>query len=466
MKRTFLYALLLLPALAFLSCEVEEFGSEKADPDNLTADAPLTQLLRRVASSDAVPDHAVDSAACFRIVRPYQVVVHDLMGGVDYAQTHTVSNDVSQEVVNSTIASLQFSQGDWFEPVFPLTIAFADGTQQTITGAAQWQAIRSACTLAQGNTDPIACADIHYPITVFGYDTNSQSPNTYVINDDAALYALLMSLQPGQLLALDYPIGLTFSDGSTLTVQNNTELLNALNQAISMCSEADPCGNNVLTDGLLIYVPFGNEAKDLVSGYHLSYNAAFPPALVTDRSGNANGAVSFSGDADDFLWLSETVQNHIGQGDSLTISLWFRMQNTDAGNLERFFEKSEGGNTAFFLGAYDMNRPLFFSNIGGVQSLWDLTWNNEALWNDTTNWHHLALTIEGDTNTVKLYRDGQLVGTDADSDFNLTSETFAYYLGKGFKGHLDDLRVYGHTLTAAQLAQLAQLPGDVHTCLN
>lgn len=468
MKRILLFVFLLaMPLLALLSCQVERFDSEKANPENLTRDAQLTRMLRRMSATDTVSDHAVDSASCFRIKRPYQVIVHDQQGDSSQEVVHTVSDDTSQSAVNEAIDALHHYEGDWIMPVFPVTIVFEDGTEQTIQNASQWETAGNACSPSGGNTDPINCINVNYPITIFGYDTNYQLANTYVIENDAQLFALLGSIQPGQYFALDYPISLTFSDGNVVTVSNNQELVAALNQATGLCDAPDPCGGpNLLTEGLIIYVPFANEARDLVSGSNLVYNDNFPPQLTTDRSGNVDAAISFSGAALDFLKIDETTENHLKQGDSLTISLWFRMQNTDPSNLEKFFEKSEDSNVAFFLGAYDMNRPLFFSNIGGVQSLWDLTWNNDALWNDTTNWHHIAVTIESDTNTVRIYRDGTLVATDVNSDFNITSEYFSYFLGRGFKGHLDDLRVYRHTLNASQISELAQQPGDIHTCLN
>ncbi|UMY65611.1 MULTISPECIES: LamG domain-containing protein [unclassified Flavobacterium] len=468
MRSFLLYTVVVLSMLG-ISCQTESLDSETVNPQNLTHNAPLTKMLQRLTTADEVSDNAVDSSACFRIQRPYQVAVHDQEGNQMNETVYTVQDDESQTQVNTVIEGLQRHEGDWMQPVLPVTIIHEDGTQQVLATEAQWNAAVADCAGSSANTDPINCININYPITIFAYDANYQLANTYTLNDDADLFALLMSMQPGQYFAVDYPISLTFSDGNVVTVADNAALLAALDQAVGLCNPPPgPCDvPNILTDNLIIYVPFANEARDLVSGDNLAFNANYPPQFVTDRSGNTQSAVSFSGAALDYLALDETVVNHLKQGDSLTVSVWFRMQNTDTSNLEKFFEKAENdNNVAFFLGVYDMNRPLFFSSAGGVQSLWDLTWNNETLWNDTTNWHHLALTIEGDTDTVRIYRDGTLVATDANSNFNITSEFFRYFIGKGFHGHLDDLRVYRSALSASQVSQLAQQQGDNHTCLN
>lgn len=468
--RIFLFFTVVLLAMMGISCQTESLDAENINPQNLTRDAQLTKMLRRLSAADTVSDNPVDSAACFRIQRPYQVTIHDQEGNQMVETAYTVQDDQDQTAVNAVIEGLQHHEGDWIAPVFPITIVHEDGTSEIVSTQTQWEAAVSNCDDTSAVTDPINCITVNYPITIFGYDANYQLANTYDIDNDAELFALLMSIQPGQYLALDYPISLTYSDGTTVTVGDNQALMAALNQAIGLCNPPPgPCDMpNILTSDLIIYVPFANEARDLVSGDNLAFNSNYPPQFITDRSGNSNSAVSFSGDSLDFLSLDETVVNHLKQGDSLTISLWFRMQNTDTGNLEKLFEKADpnSNNVGFFLGVYDMNRPLFFSSAGGVQSLWDLTWNNETLWNDTTNWHHLAVTIEGDTDTVRIYRDGNLVATDVNSNFNITSEFFHYYIGRGFNGFLDDLRVYRSTLTASQVSQLSQQPGDMHTCLN
>lgn len=467
MRKLVFYVVALL-ALLGISCQTESVEKENVNPQNLTRDAQLTKMLRRLTSDENVSDNPVDSAACFRIQRPYQVSIHDQDGNQSNDDIYTVQDDATQASVNAIIDGLQYQQGDWMHPVLPVTVIHEDGTEQVLATQTQWDAAVAGCN-GGTSTDPINCITINYPITIFSYDANNQLANTYDLVNDAGLFALLMSIQPGQYLALDYPISLTYSDGSVVSVENNDDLMGVLNQAIGLCNPPPgPCDvPNILTGNLIIYVPFANEARDLVSGDDLAFNSNYPPQFVTDRSGNSNSAVSFSGAALDYLSLEETVVNHLKQGDSLTVSLWFRMQNINTDNLEKFFEKAENdSNSTFFLGVYDMNRPLFFSSAGGIQSLWDLTWNNETLWGDMTNWHHLAVTIEGDSNTVRIYRDGALVAVDANSSFDITTEFFHYFIGKGFQGYLDDLRVYRSTLTASQVSQLAQQAGDTHTCLN
>lgn len=463
-KKLYFLGMLVSGLMLLASCQTEEFNTGTTGQENLSKSSPITGMLLRITTADTITDNPVDSTSCLRLQRPYDVNIHDGQDN-DGWTTYTVTDDESQQMVNNVIAVLP-AGGDMVNLVFPLTVIRQDGSAQTVASQSAFDIVRGGCS--SGGTDPMNCVEIHYPVTLYTYDPQTQQADSFVFHDDAAVFAFLAALQPGQYYQLAFPILLTYSNGNTVSAHDNASLLLALQQAEGLCSQVDPCSQpNSLTEGLIIYAPFANEAKDLVSGTDFTANPNFGPQFVTDRSGNANAALSFSGAEGDFLQLAETAQNHLKQGDSLTISLWFRMQNTDPANLEKFFEKSDGGSTwAFFVGVYDMNRPLFLSNIGGITSLWDLTWNTDELWNDTQNWHHLAVTIEGDTNTVKIYRDGALVNTAPNSSFNITSEFFDYYLGRSFKGYLDDLRVYRSALTASQITELSQLQGDVHTCLN
>ena len=148
------------------------------------------------------------------------------------------------------------------------------------------------------------------------------------------------------------------------------------------------------------------------------------------------------------------------------------MQNTVMGDLERIFEKSDGSSNhlqpRFGLAVYDLNTPLYYGNN---YSLWDNEWNRDPnLPTDTTNWHHIVITVEhaaaGNISNVKIYRDGVLRNSGQGSDLFLNTQAFDYYIGKDFQGFVDDLRVYRKALTPQQVTTLFQLEGDNNNCLD
>ncbi|HLT34071.1 MAG TPA: LamG domain-containing protein, partial [Aquaticitalea sp.] len=146
-------------------------------------------------------------------------------------------------------------------------------------------------------------------------------------------------------------------------------------------------------------------------------------------------------------------------------SLWFKMQNTEMANHEIFFQKGETVTEGFQIVAFDANTPLFSDSTYGY-GLWDDDWNQQVdvVW-DNTDWHHLVITVDSN-NTVRLYRNGILRNSDENSSIDIGTEPLQnYYIGQGFEGHLDDLRVYKRALSPNEVSELFNLSGDCYQCL-
>lgn len=254
--------------------------------------------------------------------------------------------------------------------------------------------------------------------------------------------------------------------GSWLIVdcRDDRLVMQAVNSNITMVMEQD-CANcdnpGILTDGLVIYIPFSNETNDLMNDS--AEVIVGTGTYVTDRAGNESCATAFDGTQS--VSIPVSAFNQIVQGDNFSVSIWFKMQNTDAGNFETIFQKGEATSEGFQLGVYDLNTPLVSDTTNGY-GLWDNDWNQEVdvVW-DNTDWHHLVITRDSN-NTIRLYRDGQLRNIDENSNFNVDSDPLNnYLLGQWFTGHLDDLRVYKRTLSDNEVGDLYNLEADCHTCL-
>jgi hypothetical protein len=78
-----------------------------------------------------------------------------------------------------------------------------------------------------------------------------------------------------------------------------------------------------------------------------------------------------------------------------------------------------------------------------------------------SGWHHVAVTIDGDTKEMKLYLDGQLVGSSATARLpEDLGSTMQNWLGRSqwpdpyFNGSLDDFRIYNRALSEAEVRYL------------
>ncbi len=222
----------------------------------------------------------------------------------------------------------------------------------------------------------------------------------------------------------------------------------------------DCCDNpEVLFDDLVIYMPFSSEFKDLISGYTIDN---VDGSFVEDRDGNPTCAYSFV--QADSLTIPVTPVNQLIQGDSYSISVWFKMQNENPSDIEVMFQKGTQQGEGFELKVFSLNTPYFIDAYN--TSVVDFDWFNEAdvSWSNT-NWHHLVVTVDTN-NTVRLYRDGIERGTLLNSGFDIGPDPLSFFtLGQGFIGHLDDLRVYKKTLNPTEINQLFTLEADCNTCL-
>lgn len=229
---------------------------------------------------------------------------------------------------------------------------------------------------------------------------------------------------------------------------------------IQLLLEDCNCENpNIITNDLMIYMPFSNEAIDLID-----YSSAgnLPIDFVEDRNGNTTCAVAFDGT--NHLTIPINDNNQLVQGDAFTVSVWFKMQNTEIGDYEGIFQKGQATTEGFQLAVYDLNTPLFGDSTFDY-GLWDDDWNQETdvEW-ENTNWHHLVVTVNS-SNTVRLYRDGVLRNIDENSSINIGASPLEnYFIGLGFQGYLDDLRVYKRALSPNEVGDLYSLDAECYTC--
>lgn len=439
-------------AIFVVSCQDEENETHQNE-ETLSKTAPLTGLMKRVAMNATADDNVIDSTSCFSVKLPVNLIVN--------SQSVTINTENDYHLV-SDIFEVTDTDQDYVDFVFPITIVYPDYSEVAVQNEAQLNALKESCQEPEPEQRNISCVSIHYPIRVFGYNSNFQLAHTYIIHNDMEFFLLLFNLNATEFYAVDYPITITNREGNQVTIRNNIEMIGAIQDCVN-----NQCPNpNILTNDLVIYMPFANEARDLIR-MELATSAT-PPVFVTDRSGNANSAISFN--RTNFLTLSTINRNFAG---NMTISVWFRMQNTVEGDYERIFEKSDGVDyypAGFGVGVYDMNAPMFFVPNGGG-GLWDYSWtSNQSLWTDTTNWHHIVVTAEiaSDvmSHNLKLYRDGVLTDTKNVPNIFINMQVQDYFIGRNFQGFVDDLRVYKKALTPQQVTTLYQLEGDNNNCLD
>lgn len=429
-----------------VSCQ-EDSISENTEA--LSSRSQLTGMLLSMSVLETAVDNVIDRVDCFNIKLPTQVIANKKLV--------VIADEADYKVVQA-IFDQSDTDNDVLEFIFPVTVIYRDYTEKTINNQQEYDELANLCTDV---VDYIGskCVSLVFPITIYGYNVSFQKQNTYTINNNAELYAVLQNFGINEYYSINYPVSLNVVDGAGITVNNNNQLIEAVNKAVQGCEQGGCANPKILVNDLLLYMPFSNGVVQDLKGNSVVVSPDI--TFTSDRNGNQNCAVVFNGNQ--FLHIPRNNNNGIVQGDAFSISLWFRMQNTNNDDLENLFTKGNSDEQGFSLSVYNLNAPLF---VAGPENLWDTSWRTDAVLPvDTTNWHHLVITVSS-TNTLKLYRDGQLRNSIASSAAEISADTLDYYIGNNFKGFMDDLRVYKKELSLQEVQTLFELEGDCNTCLE
>lgn len=186
----------------------------------------------------------------------------------------------------------------------------------------------------------------------------------------------------------------------------------------------------------------GTSALDLSGNGH--FGALLNgPTWVTGKSGNG---LSFDG-VDDALTL--TSPGTLNFGSSFTLMMWVKRNALGGTGQRHLFSKCDvsswvGGCKELYFAADQLRFGTF-----GVGDITSATIADQ-------NWHHVALVFTRTTNAVQIYVDGTLrtsVTANLEADGANHVVTIGNMQGRNsFSGVIDEIRVYGQALSAAQVA--------------
>ncbi len=184
--------------------------------------------------------------------------------------------------------------------------------------------------------------------------------------------------------------------------------------------------------------------------------------LWQPAGGRIAGALQFDG-VDDYAELP--IGPVIGSLTDSTFATWVNW--TGGSDGQRIFDFGGGPINMFLTPCADgIGRMRFAVTQAGARSQNQAT-APQAL---AAGWHHVAVTIDAAGQTYLLYLDGEVVGTKTEAQCTPSSlgDTSRNWLGRSqeptvpyFHGLLDDFRIYGCALSAAEVTQLAaEVPPD------
>jgi hypothetical protein len=229
--------------------EKEEIAPLPADKVILPNSA-LANLIQRIAFKDGSSDNILDKSSCASLVLPVTVLVNGQEIKVSSKDDFKLVERILDEVKNDK---------DTLAILFPVTVILADYTSLVIHNEKELKDIRKQCKEG-GMDDDIECVDFQYPLTFSVYDSNNQLSNTKTINSDNEIYEFFHNLKKGDLISFKFPFKVVLYNGEEITISDNNQLEDAIENAIGDCDEDDDNDYNdddvdvsgliaVLTDG-------------------------------------------------------------------------------------------------------------------------------------------------------------------------------------------------------------------------
>ena len=238
MKLNFRFALILslFALLIFTSCQDEVLQETQNPEETIIPNSDVANAMRSAAANNGSLDNILDGTDCFSINLPVTIIANGITITIDSLEDLEILEEIFDEFEDDE---------DLLEFFFPITIILNDYTEIVIENQDQLEAFIESCT--SPDDDVIECVDFVYPISFSIYNSNFQIIDTVVIENDEALYDFLEELEEnndgGAILAsLNFPVTLIYADGSTIEVNSNQELHEALNAADEFCDEdEDDC---------------------------------------------------------------------------------------------------------------------------------------------------------------------------------------------------------------------------------
>jgi hypothetical protein len=176
-------------------------------------------------------------------------------------------------------------------------------------------------------------------------------------------------------------------------------------------------------------------------------------------AGKVDGALQFDG-VDDYVDLP--IDSLISSLTNSTFATWVDFNSASTGAWQRIFDF--GTDTMVYMLLTPriettgvMRFAITRGSSGSEQQV-----NASATLAD--GWHHVAVTIDADSNAISLYVDGELVGQNTAATLTPSSlgSTTNNWLGRSqwgtdayFSGSLDDFRIYNRALSQGEVAWLA-----------
>ena len=194
--------------------------------------------------------------------------------------------------------------------------------------------------------------------------------------------------------------------------------------------------------------------------------------VLGEISGTFDTHVVHEGSASLYLNGSQKGTSNINLGSQLTVAVWVNVDNPIKGSINTIMANTDTGeeSNGFKL---CINHWMTSDESVVIEVGDELTggkWITQSGLIQPGSWYHLAFVIDRQNQSLRIYYNGAPAPLTFTSDEGFTLQQFDYTFNTdgpftigsfpsgayGFKGHLDDMRVYNRVLSDDEIAKIAQ----------
>ncbi len=206
--------------LLFAACQKEQLTViQNADESVFIKNGELTRVLMSVSAHDGSFDDNLDQASCFSINFPYEIILN--------GEPYQVNSPTDLEIITPT---------DTIWPVYPITLTLADHSTRELTHIEQYFSLKTQCDSGILFSDLITCVDLQYPFSMAVFDPVANDFTTIVMAHDSETFTHMSDLQEDNEVSINFPIRLSFPNGTTVTINSHNQLLERILAAVSNCN--------------------------------------------------------------------------------------------------------------------------------------------------------------------------------------------------------------------------------------
>jgi hypothetical protein len=294
----------LMSVLGFTSCQSEVDDVQGQNPNTNAANSTTANNMKRTSMYDGSFDNFIDGTSCSSIVLPATATVNgvkvNLFSEFSYTQVISILGEFNDDEDSVTLQ-------------FPLKVKMSNYTEVVVNNQTEYNAILNACSSAEASGQAaISSINVNFPITILTYNLSSEQTGSVVITSEQELYTYMSNVSSTELFSVNYPMTVTFIDGTETTVSSDAEFQAAINASLkteATMSEAAENGKKletILVNGKFKVDSFVSAGVDSANNYKdftIDFANDMSIKVVNTLSTAATGTYAVSSELSVFLKL-------------------------------------------------------------------------------------------------------------------------------------------------------------------